>query len=194
MPLQHFSIHKIPQTPWKNGGGLSREIMTWPVGASDFEWRASVATIAATGPFSVFPGVERTIVVLDGGGVVLKSDDGGIDHRLEQPLRPFRFNGEKALTATLIGGESTDFNIMTKRSMWRAQVEFTSVISALPPMDRGLVFCARGAFSLDAAGPLAEGEGVWWEGERMSMRAAPAKPASTLLIVRLKPSVEEKKT
>ena len=50
--------------PWKNGGGCTTEIAIAPPGASldAFEWRISLATIAASGPFSAFPGVDRTLV------------------------------------------------------------------------------------------------------------------------------------
>jgi environmental stress-induced protein Ves len=38
-------------------GGETREIISWPQGAAEFDWRASIATIAADGPFSAFPGL-----------------------------------------------------------------------------------------------------------------------------------------
>ena len=37
--------------PWKNGGGLTREILKVPADADAFDWRLSLATIAAPGPF-----------------------------------------------------------------------------------------------------------------------------------------------
>ena len=46
----------------------TREIACWPPGAGlhDFGWRVSIATIAAAGPFSVFKGVDRIIMLLVG--------------------------------------------------------------------------------------------------------------------------------
>ncbi|MDB6002085.1 MAG: hypothetical protein JWP52_3784 [Rhizobacter sp.] len=186
MPLNRFSLATLPITPWKNGGGSTREIVSWPEGAADFEWRFSIATIDSSGPFSSFPDIERTIVLLDGGGVQLRSDDGKIDHRLDRPLRPFRFDGALPLQATLLDGASTDFNVMTRRALVRAQVELASAVSALPPMDRGLLYAAKGSWAIDACGPLAQGEGVWWDGTAQSMRAVPTSPGSALLVVRLK--------
>ena len=54
--------------PWKNGGGVTREIAVFPHGAdlARFDWRMSLATVAAGGPFSTFPGIDRLMLVLDG--------------------------------------------------------------------------------------------------------------------------------
>ena len=72
MTFERFALQDLPGTPWKNGGGITREIVCWPPGSGldDFWWRASVATIDAAGPFSAFPGVDRTIMLLEGAGVL----------------------------------------------------------------------------------------------------------------------------
>ncbi|HEV7980797.1 HutD family protein [Amycolatopsis sp.] len=57
--------------PWKNGGGVTREVAG---GFSDFGWRVSVADVSTSGPFSVFPGVDRTIMGVEGSGMVLSLD------------------------------------------------------------------------------------------------------------------------
>ena len=68
-------MRRLPQTawrrmPWKNGAGETREIAVFPESASidTFEWRVSTATVAQSGPFSLFPGVDRTLCVLSGAG------------------------------------------------------------------------------------------------------------------------------
>ncbi|MEO8119861.1 MAG: HutD family protein, partial [Rhodoferax sp.] len=87
--------------PWKNGGGSTREIVCQPPGADmdNFDWRVSIATIAANGPFSVFVGVDRVIMLLDGAGVRLHAAD--IDHKLDTPGAPFAFAGDVALDCEL---------------------------------------------------------------------------------------------
>ncbi len=103
--------------PWKNGGGSTTEIAIAPGGAGfdDFDWRISLATIAADGPFSVFPGVERTLALVDGPGVTLDIDgDGRFVLSDEEPV--FAFRGEAEINATINGGPSTDFNVMTRRA------------------------------------------------------------------------------
>jgi uncharacterized protein len=56
--------------PWKNGGGLTAEIAVSPesAGLDDFDWRVSMARVEAGGPFSLFPGVDRTLSILEGEG------------------------------------------------------------------------------------------------------------------------------
>lgn len=59
--------------PWKNGGGMTRELVCQPPDADmdSFDWRVSIAHIASDGPFSSFSGVDRIITLLSGGGVHL---------------------------------------------------------------------------------------------------------------------------
>ncbi len=77
--------------PWKNGGGETVEIAVFPEGAGfkDFGWRISLASVASDGPFSAFPGIDRTLTVIDGVGIDLVVD--GVAHRLVpgSPRCPF---------------------------------------------------------------------------------------------------------
>ena len=123
--LQRFSIATLPSMPWKNGGGSTCEIACWPPGAGlgDFAWRMSIASISQSGPFSIFRGVDRSIMLLEGDGVHLRASqtqEGGIDHRLDTPLQPFAFSGDSSVQCTLLGGPSRDFNVMTRRGQWHA--------------------------------------------------------------------------
>ncbi|MDO8252256.1 MAG: HutD family protein, partial [Rhodoferax sp.] len=65
--------------PWRNGGGVTRELLAWPQ-ADDWIWRMSVAEVAHSGPFSRFEGVQRWFAVLGGAGVRLSV--GGETHAL----------------------------------------------------------------------------------------------------------------
>jgi len=60
----------LSPVPWKNGAGSTTEIAVFPqdAGFTDFDWRVSLATIGADGPFSVFPGVDRTLALVEGHG------------------------------------------------------------------------------------------------------------------------------
>ncbi|MBK9607139.1 MAG: HutD family protein [Betaproteobacteria bacterium] len=65
--------------PWKNGGGTTTEIAVHPEGAGwdDFLWRIGIADIRQSGPFSSFPGIDRSILLLDcpvGSGMTLTID------------------------------------------------------------------------------------------------------------------------
>jgi environmental stress-induced protein Ves len=104
-------------TPWKNGGGSTTEIVAEPPGASldDFDWRISMARVAADGPFSEFAGIDRTLAVIDGKGLML-TIGGNAPIRLERGSDPIGFAGDIPTSARLIAGEITDLNVMTRRS------------------------------------------------------------------------------
>jgi environmental stress-induced protein Ves len=173
---QRFDIDTIAPMPWKNGGGSTREVACWPPGAGmgDFDWRISVATIGAPGPFSSFPNIDRTIVLLDGSGVRLRSRDGGIDHRLDTVLAPFEFSGDAQLDCELLGATSTDFNVMVRRDHACATVDIHRSSSRqghpdddgveLPAARYGLLLALRGTWAVQASGEhsLAPHQGLWW--------------------------------
>lgn len=162
---ERHDMHALPAVAWKNGGGTTREIICRPAGAGldDFDWRVSVATIAADGAFSAFPGIDRTIALLRGDGVRLQSAD-GVDHRLDTFFQPFAFDGGQALRATLLGGESTDFNVMARRSRFRAELRVVRAQCTLKTAPRGLVHVASGEWMLDGdARAFGSGQGCWWD-------------------------------
>jgi len=102
-------------TPWKNGGGVTLEVMAFPQGSSldDFDWRISIAQVASDGPFSHFPGIDRTLCILDGQGIFL--DIGGRLQKLNQRSMPFRFSGDANASARLLNGPIFDLNVMSRR-------------------------------------------------------------------------------
>ncbi|MBT9465998.1 HutD family protein [Hydrogenophaga sp.] len=185
--MHTFDIADLPPTPWKNGGGSTREIVCRPPGANmdSFEWRVSVATIAANGPFSVFPGVDRVIMLLDGAGVRLQGT--GIDQRLDTPGVPFAFSGDVALDCALLGGPSTDFNVMTRRSQWRAEVTVLTGTRQIATAPSGLALAVRGRWHLQSGAHdfrCAPGTGMWWDAAA-KWKATPLTPDAMLVAVRL---------
>ena len=107
--------------PWKNGLGTTTEIAAFPPGAGldGFTWRISLAELAASGPFSSFPGVDRIIVQTDGDPMELLHEGHG-RHRLAR-LTPYRFEGEWSTRGEL-ATPARDFNVMTRRERVRAGV------------------------------------------------------------------------
>jgi len=104
----------LSPVPWKNGGGSTTQIAVFPpdAGFEDFDWRISLATIAEDGAFSAFPGVERTLALVDGHGMTLEIDG---DATLLSKADPVAvFDGESRVVAKLNRGASTDFNVMTR--------------------------------------------------------------------------------
>lgn len=191
--IRRFDTATLPASPWKNGGGTTREIATWPPGADvdGFDWRVSIATIAASGPFSVFAGVDRTIMLLEGDGVRLQAQ--GIDHRLDRPQEPFAFSGDAALQCTLLGGASTDFNVMTRRSRHRADLRLMQAAAYVEAAPHGLLMSLRGDW-LAGNEALAPGEGLWWTDAPHDWRLAPSSSDGRLACVRWWPRSETART
>src|SRR5260370_40387350 len=103
-------------TPWKNGGGSTTEIAAEPPGASlgTFDWRVSMAQCTSDGPFSSFPGIDRTLAVVRGSGLALTiGNDAPVT--LQRGSDPVHFAGDIATSARLIAGEITGLNVMTRR-------------------------------------------------------------------------------
>lgn len=188
--LQRFDIATLPAVPWKNGGGSTREIVRRPEGAGmdAFDWRVSIATIAQAGPFSAFAGVERSIMLLEGDGVLLQEQEQGVQHRLDRPLVPFVFSGDAALDCTLLGGISTDFNLMLRRSRLRGALQVLRATQTLPSAEHGLLLCLCGRWQANAE-RLDSGQGLWWDGSPRAWNLQPQAPDAAVAWVRLQPFV-----
>lgn len=173
---RRFALHTLPARPWKNGGGVTREIAAAPNDAvlDRFDWRLSVAEVAQDGPFSAFEGIDRTIVLWRGAGMTLHGAD-GLEHRLDRVGIPFAFPGEARVAARLIDGPTLDLNVMTRRGTWRADVRAVHAASPLDVADARLVLCGAGTWRL-AGTALAIGpdDGLLWRSPCGSARLEPA--------------------
>jgi uncharacterized protein len=101
----------VSPQPWKNGGGITRDLLTWP-SAQAWGIRISVADIERDGPFSHYGGIERLFAVLEGNGVTLAFDDDGSRRRMTPADPPLRFDGGRAPHCTLIDGVTRDLNVL----------------------------------------------------------------------------------
>ena len=145
--------------PWKNGGGLTREILKVPPDAAAFDWRVSLATIEAPGPFSAFDGYDRTLVLMNGAGVELDfGSQGGAELRVPGQLAAF--DGAWETSCTLIDGPSRDLNLIVSKT--RAESRARLVRVATPELvhtagwEETLICCVTGAALIeDAAGHIA---------------------------------------
>ncbi|WP_063773576.1 HutD family protein [Streptomyces rubellomurinus] len=150
--IQVLRASERPASPWLNGGGVTREVAGFPAGAGldGFDWRVSLADVASAGPFSVFPGIDRVITLVEGAGMVLTVD--GTEQPVDTPLRPFAFPGDATTDCRLLGGPVVDFNVMTRRGRVEATVEVVRTTSAtvdVPPSGTVLLVCLAGAAHLD---------------------------------------------
>lgn len=107
-------LGEVEAAPWKNGGGVTRELWREPA-VGEFRLRVSVAEVGAAGPFSRFDGVERVITLLHGAGFRLRGPGWTVD------LRPgsgaFRFKGDEPVECTLLDGPIADVNVMWTRAL-----------------------------------------------------------------------------
>ncbi|MEV7416626.1 HutD family protein [Streptomyces sp. NPDC089919] len=106
--------------PWKNGGGVTREVAAWPedAGTGDFGWRVSLAEVGSDGPYSVFPGVDRTLTVVAGDGLELTV--AGARRLVDERYVPLDLPGDAPTECRLLGGPVVNFNVMYRRGAVRA--------------------------------------------------------------------------
>src|SRR5580704_18524258 len=134
--------------PWRNGAGVTLEIARDSPSNVEFQWRLSMATLSASGPFSMYPGYRRSVTLVGGDGFRLD-----IDHQRSAVLDAVGatsfFPGEVATTCTLLGGECRDLSLMV-----REPGEIISVVSVVNRRREDLpihaaamnaIFCLRGA-------------------------------------------------
>ena len=155
------TLHDCPPQPWRNGGGLTRELLTWPA-RGDWLLRVSVARIDRSGPFSPFPGVQRCFAVLHGEGVVLDLHNGR--RSLGPADEPVAFDGEDAPDCRLLQGPTEDLNLMALRDAGRPRLQRARAGSTLDGSLRwrGLFAAAPALLDIeDQTEALAAGTLLW---------------------------------
>jgi hypothetical protein len=164
--------------PWKDGGGSTTEVLIHPPGATlagGFLWRISMAQVPASGPFSSFPGIDRSLMLLS-GGMVLDHGEHGMQF-LKAPLEPVGFSGDWATQGRLLCGPCRDFNVLSARGRVRHRLTVVRPrggTAILPEAPRRVLICLEGegevagvglgpleALDVAEAGPLPAKGGVF---------------------------------
>ena len=117
MKLIRSSDHRV--MPWRNGGGTTTELVVGP--GERFLFRASIADVKASGPFSRFEGYDRHIMIVEGDGMTLACGAHG-DIELA-PFVPRTFSGDWSVHGTLRAGPVRDFNWIVDRARARSALE-----------------------------------------------------------------------
>jgi uncharacterized protein len=137
--------------PWNNGGGITRDILREPLDGTTFDWRLSLATIDSPGPFSVFDGYARTLVLVSGAGVELSFGQHGYA-RLSTVGHMVLFDGAWQTSCKLLDGATIDLNLITSRarvqSASRCLRVATSALIQAAQWTETLVCCVSGAIQL----------------------------------------------
>lgn len=114
-PPRITRVDEVSAVPWRNGGGVTRELLAWP-DPRDWLLRVSVAEINASGPFSIFPGVDRWFAVLAGGSVRLETAGRAALELTNADTGLHYFPGDVATDCTALGSATRDFNLMAMRA------------------------------------------------------------------------------
>ena len=145
--IHAFALDELTSEPWRNGGGVTRPVASgnMEVNASgnmrmeasatepgsagdDWNWRVSIADINVDGPFSVFPGVQRQLTLLEGEGLALQGEGNaasGAQHawRASQVGDVLSFPGVALVRAHLLGGPVRVWNLMLRGDAMRGHVQ-----------------------------------------------------------------------
>ena len=100
--------------PWANGLGTSYEVASDRNVDDVWTWRVAIAPVVLDGPFSVLPGVDRQLVVINGEGMTLSIDGEIVEC---PPGRVVRFSGDSVTIAQLVDGPVIDLGLMTVRGL-----------------------------------------------------------------------------
>lgn len=163
--------------PWKNGLGETIEIARSPDGESldGFDWRVSVAPVVADGAFSVFPGIDRTIAVIEGAGMALDVAGRSVVLR---PGVPFTYDGGLAVHGRLVDGPVRDINVMVRRGRCTCEMILVSGASAIAAVAATVV-----AYGLEGEWDVTADD----EGRRMGSGCSVTTDASPLTFLPASP-------
>lgn len=162
------AIDRTPM-PWKNGGGVTREVAIWPptVALDAFDWRISIADVAQGGPFSAFPGVDRVLTVIEGSGLELVVE-GLAAVKLDADTTPFAFPGDAACAATLHRGAIRDLNLMVRRGAYVTRVRRVDGPAIIDCAAETTFVLALEAIELNGVHLAAEDAAIFESGESLN--------------------------
>lgn len=189
--------------PWKNGGGMTHELAVYPADSGlegkPFLWRISIADVASDGPFSVFPGYDRSIMLIAGQGMELTLDE-AVKVRVTMCHQPLRFSGDAQTHCRLLGGPIRDFNMMSARGRVEHRCD---VISGGPSeanwqcaSETLFCHCLHGVVVVKLPGmfewQLLAGQSAWFPAETSAAASrvlfAPNSPTTAAVLVTLRGS------
>ena len=127
--MRHLTTTDYQTMPWANGRGTTVELLRED-GPDGLLFRLSMASVIEDGPFSILPGIDRSLTILSGPGFRLQGDGLSL---ICAPLVPVSFPGDLAVRAEGTDAiPSVDFNVMSARALPRPDVTVHHVPVALP--------------------------------------------------------------
>lgn len=124
--IQWLPANEYRRERWPNGAGWTRHIASATDADARLVWRLSIAEIARDADYSLFPGMRRHQVLLQGDGLSLTVGEGP-GHRLEPPHGSICFPGDVPARCTLAGGPVHVLNLFHRTgllhaTLWRRPV------------------------------------------------------------------------
>jgi environmental stress-induced protein Ves len=179
---QVVELQGTAPTPWKNGGGTTRDLLAWPPDAATWQLRISVAEVARDGPFSDFSGIDRWFAVLHGAGVALQL--AGTRHEVRLGTPPLHFDGALAPMCWLLDGATSDLNLLVRRDAGAGSMTdaVPGVAWVSPSAWRARVVAEAAELLVDgAAAARTQGTALIWSAhaahQRWQMRPRHGSPA-----------------
>lgn len=128
--LTRLSLPTLPRERWRNGLGWTRPVLQHADGCG-LLWRISLAEITEPAPFSAFPGLQRTTVLVQGGPVALAARERR--WHLAQPGDRADYPGEWRLRNRAPEHPALFWNVMAARDRVRADVLVLRATDCLLP-------------------------------------------------------------
>jgi uncharacterized protein len=178
-------------SPWKNGGGVTLEVASFPEGSSldSFGWRISVGEMRQGGSFSEFPGVDCHMAVLEGRLALTIRGRRTTELSPESPV--VSFPGDVPCSAQPLSPIITDLHLMVRRGRFISSMERRAInaddtlrtkdsdVTALIALEPLRMRAARHRFELEAHDAVLLGPG---EGASSRLDSMPAAKGEYILI------------
>ncbi len=133
------------EMPWKNGGGITSEILAEKSGDS-IVWRLSTAIVDSDCEYSSFPGLVRVSTAIEGEGTILRNPENGAVVNIP-PLEPTMLDGNIVWHGTLNNGSIRLFNLIYDPGQVQPLIkvfELNDQMHITDPVD--VLFCIAGKF------------------------------------------------
>lgn len=118
---------RVAPVPWRNGGGVTRELATRDDDDGDLLWRISLASLEKDARFSTFPGMDRIFVALGDLDLVVDGSTVRVQRRDQ-----IRFRGEADVQVSL-DYPTQALNVMMRRGRCSGEVVLRATTD--PPID-----------------------------------------------------------
>jgi hypothetical protein len=151
---------------WPNGAGVSWTIASSPTSSAPAkaDWYFATALIERPAPFSLLPGVDRVMTLIEGGGFRLRVDGLG-EFLVDRPSVPIPFPGDRPTECQVEGKPSTVLNLLFARTLLTAEVSI---------LKDGDCIDVPGHCEVVLLYALAGRAALSWEGQRAEINAGDA--------------------